>query len=127
MPTVADYAVLNDGPFELGAGDSFTLPPFFRPDNFVVGTNRAKTILAFKCRPNISQPTGIGVTFTVTKGVPPEQIIGPTSLNTGTVHGFWEAFPATGFGQNVATPIHFNVELGSAVFSDVILWYQVSV
>ncbi len=47
MATLVDYMVISDGSFALNPGESktFQLPI---PNNFVVGTNRARPILAFK-------------------------------------------------------------------------------
>ncbi|MEM1129935.1 MAG: hypothetical protein AAGH83_05360, partial [Pseudomonadota bacterium] len=100
MPTVADYAVLRDGAFELSAGDHEDMQPFFRPEGFVSGTNLARAILAFKVRPLPTPPFSPNLNFRVLKlGPPDESIVGPTNLTIDTLHGLWETVPATGVGE----------------------------
>jgi hypothetical protein len=131
MPTVADYAVLRDSSVELSAGESFETSPFFRPRNFVAGTSRAKAILAFKAVPlPRSTPTATfapSVDLRVSRLSAPVQDIYNLHLETETVHGLWETFAATGFGENVGTVFQFSVSRGRVRIADVILWYQVSV
>ena len=127
MATVADYAVLRDANFTLEPGESFETQPFFAPDAFVAGTNLAKAILAYKVTPLANDPFAAEVDFTVSTGVPPNNIVNVNNLRTQTIHGLWEAFPATGFGQNIGRTFLFSVRTGRARFGDVVLWYQVEV
>jgi hypothetical protein len=129
--TVADYAVLRDEPVEVGAGNpSFETTPWFRPSNFVAGTNLAKAILAFKVQalPITSGGTTFApsMTYNIRQITVPSVVIdrgGP--ITSDMVHARWETFPATGFGQNLGTSFLFTVNAGRARFSDIILWYQV--
>ncbi|MEM9319294.1 MAG: hypothetical protein AAGA70_09845 [Pseudomonadota bacterium] len=129
MPTVADYAVLRDGAFTLGPGEEERVGPFFRPDDFVAGTSLAKAVLAYKVRPlQFTDEIAPVADFTITKsGVPETEIVRTESLVGNMTVGLWEAFPATGFGQNIGSSFFFRVSSGRARFADVILWYQVRV
>lgn len=128
MPTVADYAVLRDTPFDIEKDGTHPPLVFFRPDNFVEGTNLAKAVLAFKCQP-LNTNNSVGVTFRVQRFAPGQEptVMETMTLNTPTVHALWETFPAKGFGQNVSPGFEFDVLFGRARISDVILWYQVRV
>jgi hypothetical protein len=48
-------------------------------------------------------------------------------LHGGTLRGLWEAFPATGFGENIGTSFEFSMSKGRARFADIVLWFLVRV
>ncbi len=81
MATLVDYMVISDGSFALNPGESktFQLPI---PNNFVVGTNRARPILAFK-----AWATPSGGKFEIE--VNDTEIYNP-SISGGDVRGLWE-------------------------------------
>lgn len=128
MPTVADYTVLRDGSFELSAGESFTTPPFFAPEGFVKGTNKAKAIFSFMFQALPEPPFAPSVNFTITQSAaPPIEIARYTNYTANSLVGVWETFPANKIGGVVGTTFHINIERGRARFADIILWYQVRI
>jgi len=126
MPTVADYAVLSDGSFVLENGEEHELQPFFAPDGFVAGTNLAKAILAYKAQALSSPPFAPQAELEITGSVFQTPVHNVT-IAGDTLRGLWEAFPATGFGQNIGTIFRFRSISGRVRISDVVLWYQISV
>lgn len=126
MPTVADYAVLADAPFTLESGAEHEVGPFFAPDGFVAGTNLAKAILAYKAHPLADPPFRAQAQLQITGNVF-QPGIETVTISGDFSRGLWEAFPATGFGQNIGTSFHFRSLSGRIRIADVVLWYQVRV
>lgn len=128
MPTLADYFVLQDGKTTLETGESFETDPFFRPDGFVEGTDRAKAILSFNINVLSDPPFAPSVDFTVTQfAAPPKEIVHYNGYKAIGPVVLWETFPATGFGNLVGTQFLFSVQRGRATFSDIVLWYQIRI
>ena len=126
MPSVADYAVLNDGTFDLNSGQEKELTPFFPPSGFVKGTNLAKAVLAYKARPLPNAPFSPQAELKITmkfQNLSVEQI----TIRDDTVRGLWEAFSAAEFSTTVGNVFIFRAVSGRVRISDVILWYQVQV
>lgn len=122
MPTIADYIVIRDGPFELTAGNAWSTGNIAIPSDLVPGTATAKAILQYKVRPPASPPFAPSAEIEVRfNGRSLETI----RLRTDTVHGLWETFPATILNaDSAANFVEFRVESGFARISDVILWFQ---
>lgn len=128
MPTVADYTVLRDGNFELATGESFETSPFFAPEGFVQGTNKAKAIFAFMFQALPDPPFAPSVNFTITQSAaPPIEIARYTNYSADTLVGVWETFRADQIGGVVGTTFTISVERGRARFADIVLWHQVRV
>lgn len=126
MPTVADYAVLHDGTFDLNSGEERELQPFFPPDGFVRGTNLAKAILAYKARPLQQPPFSPQAELRVSMKF--QQVTVETvTIRNDTVRGLWEAFSAADFGETVGNIFIFRSLSGRVRISDVILWYQLRI
>ena len=128
MPTVADYTVLRDGNFELSTGEHFTTQPFFAPEGFVKGTNKAKAIFSFMFQALPDPPFAPSITFTIVQSAaPPIQIASYVNYSAATLVGVWETFAADKIGGVVGTTFDINIERGRARFADIILWYQIRI
>ena len=128
MPTVADYTVLRDGSIELSQGESFRTPPFFAPEGFVKGTDKAKAIFSFMFQALPDPPFAPSVNFTITQSsAPPIEIARYTNHSAKTPVGVWETFRADRIGGVVGTTFDINIERGRARFADIILWYQIRI
>ena len=115
MATLADYIVINDGQFALNPGEtqSFHDPI---PSDLVLGTNRAKPILAFRAR-----ATPSGGSFVVEVN---DTQIYSDSLSGGDVRVLWEAFPGTVLNPGVTNSVQFRSTHNKVWFADVVLWFQ---
>lgn len=123
MPTIADYAVLRDGTFDLESGEELELAPFFPPDDLVPGTAKAKAILCYKARPLPQAPFSPSADLKISLKF---QLLNIESIKiTGdTVRGLWEAFSADELSKTVGNVFIFKSESGRVRISDVVLWYQ---
>ncbi|CAN5831281.1 hypothetical protein BH23ACT10_BH23ACT10_24990 [soil metagenome] len=122
MPTIADYIVIRDGPFELTGSNPWSSGNISIPNDLVPGTITAKAVLQYKVRPTASPPFAPSAEIEVrVNGRSVETI----RLSTDTVHGLWEVFPATILNaDSAANFVEFRAESGFARISDVILWFQ---
>lgn len=117
--------VLSDGPFTLNDGDTKNLD-FTLPNDFTVGVNLAKPVLAFIIKPQ-SRNSEVGgwVNPTVSPFLASEQVI---SLNWNTDYhadcGLWEAIDGRKFDAGDSNRISFKSWDGKVIIRDVILWYQ---
>lgn len=118
MASLTDYMVVSDGTFSLNPVESktFQLPI---PNNYVVGTNRARPILAFK-----AWATPSGGRFEIE--VNDSQIYNPT-ISGGDIRGLWEIFSGNTLNAGSTNTIQFRSIQNKIWFSDVVLWFQVSV
>lgn len=123
MATVADYQVLSDDGFILDAAtnDHERTFNFSFPTNFVFGTSRAKSILAFKILPFEETKLDILINF--------RKIFSATFAQSVSI-GFWEAFSSSETFPNGSSipnqvPVRLITQSGRARFNDIVLWYQV--
>lgn len=116
MASLCDYIVVNDGEFALNPGQTLTFSDPI-PSNLIIGTNRAKPILAFKV-----WATPSGGRFAVE--VNDQQIWSPT-ISGGDVRGLWEAFPGTVLNPGISNTVQFRAIENKIWFSDVVLWFQI--
>ena len=122
MPTMADYIVIRDAPFDLVTGEERQFGAIAIPADRVPGTASAKAILQYKVRPPTSAPfapsADIAVRF---NGFEVETV----KVTVDTVRGLWETFPATVLNaDSPANFVSFRVEQGRIRISDVIVWFQ---
>ena len=115
MASIADYIVVNDGEFALNPGESATFHDPI-PSDLVLGTNRAKAILAFKAW---ATPSGGSFEVEVNDTV----IYGPT-ISGGDVRVLWETFPATILNAGITNTCQFRATTNKIWFADVVLWIQ---
>lgn len=133
MASWTDYMVLSDGPFELNSkpGDNVAdvkILKFTLPNDFTVGTNFARPILAFII--NYRSDEG-SVGIWVNTGFP---LLSTTREQTLSWHnanhtdsGLWEAVQGTKFKAGKENQIIFGLQSGDkghVRFRDVVLWYQ---
>ncbi|MEJ2230013.1 MAG: hypothetical protein P8X46_02375 [Nitrospirales bacterium] len=132
MPTVADYVVLADVPFEL---DRLNTPvtntdgrfDFDRPDHFVEGLNLAKPVLFYRVLPLPSVEYFITVNLEFGQDFEtPQQVHEEAQLNGQKWRTMHEPISGSVFSQERNT-IGFHVVSGLAQFSDVVLMYQRSI
>ncbi|WP_299785528.1 hypothetical protein [uncultured Marivita sp.] len=125
MPSMTDYLVLSDGAFTLNDGEAKNLD-FTLPNNFTVGVNLAKPVLAFIINPK-SRKSEVGgwVNPTVSPFLSSEQVIS-LSWNTDNHadYGLWEAIDGRQFKAGESNQISFKSWDGQVVIRDVILWFQ---
>jgi hypothetical protein len=127
MPSVADYTVLRDGSFDLIETESFELPPWSAPSNFVAGTNKARPIIMYKARPLPNSP------FSPFAKINVRDKFGAVSFDTvtlrgDTVHSLFECIQGDDIESTIVnTFFEFRCLQGKVRISDVVLWYQVNV
>lgn len=132
MASMTDYMVLHDGSFELsdspgGPGDVKRLS-FNLPDNFTVGTNFGKPLLAFIINPR-SDRAKVGMW--VNPEGPNFQLVQDTQieeLNWSNASHFdqalWQAVDGRKFNKGGSNDIFFKAWDGRVVMRDVVLWFQ---
>jgi len=129
MASMTDYMVLSDGSKTLDSHPSGTdrqIIDFNLPDNFTVGVNFGKPVLAFIINPQsrVSQVGG-WVNPVADPFVSSEQVI---SLNWNTDnhsdYGLWEAVDGRKFNPGGSNRIVFKAWEGKVIVRDIILWYQ---
>ena len=132
--TIADYMVLNDGPFEIDSVPDGTIPvaknlTFDLPNDFVVGTGRAKPILQFIFA---AKSTDGKFAYWVN--------VGDTGLTESARHGShfwpervgpevstWECLHGELFNAGQSNRIRFGFPPGwnaRVIIRDVVLWFQ---
>lgn len=116
MASLVDYMVISDGSFSLNPGESKTFQLTI-PSNFVVGTNRARPILAFKV-----WATPSGGKFEIE--VNDTEVYNPT-ISGGDVRGLWEIFSGTILNPGITNTVQFRSTENKIWYSDVVLWFQV--
>ncbi len=116
MASLCDYTVVNDGSFALNPGESQTFSDPI-PSNLIIGTNRAKPILAFKAW---ATPSGGAFQIEVN-----DQIIWSPTISGGDVRGLWETFSGEILNPGINNTVQFRATQNKIWFSDVVLWYQV--
>ncbi len=121
--TLADYAVLRDGTFDLDNGEERELNPFFPPNDLVAGTGKAKAVLCYKARPLHNPPFTPQVDLEISLKF---QLLGieTVTIKGDHVRGLWEAFSAAELSSTVGNVFIFRAAAGRVRISDVILWYQ---
>jgi len=128
--SVADYQVLRDGAVTLqrNFGNSPGVPErlhedFVVPSDINKSTSGArKAIFAFKIRPD--QDSEFRIVF---NGV----VVLDASLDKSHTRTFWETFDIGSAVdhaplQNGKAPVQIIMDTGRAVFSDIIVWYQIN-
>ncbi len=130
--TLTDYQVLSDGPFEIdsivdGFNPVFKVLKFDLPNNFTVGTNRARPILKFLFK-TLSKDGKFGYWINVSNNA-------LSSTNQTGLHSWdnhlpelptWECIQGDKFrpGENRVT---FGFQPGhnaTVRIRDVVIWYQ---
>lgn len=123
MATIADYTVISDSTFELIAGQSKELNPFFPPEDLVPGQHKAKAILCYKARPLPHTAPQPHVDLKISLKLQ-NLHIETVSIADDIVRVMWEPFPADELSQAVKNVFIFRALEGRVQISDVILWYQ---
>ena len=116
MASLCNYIVVNDGSFSLNPGESQTFSDPI-PSNLIIGTNRAKPILAFKAW---ATPSGGAFQIEINDTF----VYGP-SISGGDIRGLWEAFPGTVLNPGINNTVQFRATENKIWFADIILWFQV--
>lgn len=122
MATIADYQVLFDGRFTLSGNVNDKTLKFSMPSNFVLGTNKAKPIIAFKITPITDIQLRIEMNF--------REVMGATNFKESLTRGHWTIFSATtAFPEGSSFPSEVDVKFrsneGTVHIDDVVIWYQV--
>ncbi len=130
MPTLTDYRVLHDGPFEIDATPNNGIPDqkileFDVPSDFQQGTGTERPILAYVVK-YVNDDGSFGVwvdaTFPLTQSQRDHTIIWGNSDNHEK--GLWECVQGTKFEPSETIKIVFGCIKGRARIRDVVLWYQ---
>jgi len=118
MASLCDYIVVNDGSFSLNPNESQTFTDPI-PSDLVIGTNRAKPIIAFK-----AWATPSGGRFEVEVN---DQLVYNPTISGGDVRGLWETFSGEILNPGINNTFQFRAIENKIWFSDVVLWFQVRV
>ncbi|WP_170428079.1 hypothetical protein [Ruegeria arenilitoris] len=118
MASLCDYIVVNDGTFSLEPGESETFSDPI-PSNLIIGTNRAKPILAYK-----AWATPSGGTFQIEIN---DTLIESPWMSGGDTRGLWEAFPGTVLNPGINNTFQFRATENKIWLADIVLWFQVEV
>ena len=123
MATIADYTVISDSKFELTAGQSQELKPFFPPEDLVPGMHQAKAILCYKARPlphsSLKAQADLKISLKLQN-----LHIETVRITDDIVRVMWEPFPADELSHAMKNVFIFRALNGRVQISDVILWYQ---
>jgi len=120
MPSVADYIVYRDAQFSLEPGKARAFSEHLQ-NTLVVGQKRISPILAFKAK---STPTGFGE-FTVE--VNTKMIYNPKNVLPGDMGGLWKVFSGSILIPDINNTVQFRAIKKKWWFSDIVLWFQVTV
>lgn len=130
MPSLVDYIVIKDSPFELMPGNSEDFFDFNLPSDYVAGTNLAKPILQFMVRGNLDDDYTFQIGFNDPQMLQSQSEVRYSFSNVpqNRIFSMHEAIDGSKLNPG-ANRIYFrkigvNVKVG---FSDVILWFQRSV
>ncbi|MBE9156142.1 hypothetical protein IQ265_04740 [Nodosilinea sp. LEGE 06152] len=128
---VANYILLEDEPFELKADQVKRVRKFELPNNFVKGTLLAKPILTYKVLP-LSTSVKYIIALNDLQGdenIPSSKVVESRTLDQKVYRSLHEAVDGNKFipGESLENLIDFRVVLGSAMFSDVVLWFRVEI
>lgn len=124
--TVADYQVLRDSNVELGEDiQEVVRLQFDLPNDFVVGTSRAKPILMYR----VTSRGDVRYVFSVNdpgddQNIPQNRIQEAVTLDANIIRSLHEPIQGDLLNPGVRNWIDLRVVRGSAIFGDIVLLYQ---